>query len=116
MASLAGTWIALVAGFGGMRDHDGQLSFAPQLPEQLTGLSFGILHRGRRLHVDIAADEVTYTLTDGESTLTVLHHGDPVDVAADKPVTLSLAAVKPRARPAQPKGREPQRRHPDVAR
>ena len=27
IASLAGTWIALVAGFGGMRDHDGQ----PQL-------------------------------------------------------------------------------------
>ena len=32
IASLAGAWIAVVAGFGGMRDHDGALSFAPRLP------------------------------------------------------------------------------------
>ena len=31
IASLAGTWLALVAGFGGMRDHNGVLSFQPQL-------------------------------------------------------------------------------------
>ena len=38
IASLAGAWIAAVAGFGGMRDHDGSLSFAPRLPERLTRL------------------------------------------------------------------------------
>lgn len=32
IASLAGAWLALVAGFGGMRDYDGQLLFNPQLP------------------------------------------------------------------------------------
>ena len=32
IASVAGTWIAAVAGFGGMRDHGGQLSFKPRLP------------------------------------------------------------------------------------
>ena len=32
IASLAGAWIVAVAGFGGMRDHDGALSFAPRLP------------------------------------------------------------------------------------
>jgi alpha,alpha-trehalose phosphorylase len=31
IASLAGAWIAAVAGFGGMRDHDGRLAFAPCL-------------------------------------------------------------------------------------
>ena len=36
LASLAGTWSALVAGFGGMRDHDGRLSFAPRLPPGIT--------------------------------------------------------------------------------
>src|SRR5215813_13077084 len=30
IASLAGSWIALVGGFGGLRDHGGQLSFQPQ--------------------------------------------------------------------------------------
>ena len=36
IASLAGTWIAAVAGFGGMRDHDGELNFMPRLPPELT--------------------------------------------------------------------------------
>ena len=30
IASLAGSWIVAVAGFGGMRDHDGTLTFAPR--------------------------------------------------------------------------------------
>ena len=40
MASLAGAWVAAVAGFGGMRDHWGKLSFTPRLPDQLTRLRF----------------------------------------------------------------------------
>ena len=38
IASVAGTWIAAVAGFGGMRDHGGELSFSPRLPAALTRL------------------------------------------------------------------------------
>ena len=38
MASLAGAWIATVAGFGGMRDHGGRLTFAPRLAQQLSSL------------------------------------------------------------------------------
>ena len=52
IASLAGAWIGAVAGFGGMRDHDGVLSFAPRLPEQLDRLAFRLCFRGRRLLVD----------------------------------------------------------------
>ena len=32
IASAAGVWSALVFGFGGVRDFDGRLSFAPRLP------------------------------------------------------------------------------------
>ena len=49
IASLAGVWLATVAGFGGMRDHDGNLSFAPRLSPQLERLAFRISFRGRRL-------------------------------------------------------------------
>src|SRR5262249_947817 len=35
IAALAGTWLALVAGFGGLRDHDGRLAFAPRLPSRI---------------------------------------------------------------------------------
>src|SRR5438045_8257528 len=40
IASLAGAWTAAVAGFGGMRDHDGKLTFAPRLPQRLERLTF----------------------------------------------------------------------------
>jgi alpha,alpha-trehalose phosphorylase len=53
IASLAGAWIVAVAGFGGMRDHDGKLSFAPRLPKQLTRLAFGVWFRDRRLRVEV---------------------------------------------------------------
>ena len=49
MAALAGSWIALVAGLGGMRHHDRHPEFAPRLPAQLTRLAFTIALRGRRL-------------------------------------------------------------------
>src|SRR6202034_43639 len=54
IASLAGTWIALVAGFGGMRFRDGILSFAPRLPEGLTRLAFNLVYRGRRIFAEIS--------------------------------------------------------------
>ena len=40
IASLAGAWTAAVAGFGGMRDHGGVLTFAPRLPARLERLAF----------------------------------------------------------------------------
>jgi alpha,alpha-trehalose phosphorylase len=116
MASLAGSWIALVAGFGGMRDHGGQLSFAPRLPEQITRLAFGVRHRGLRLRVEVTDNEATYTLTDGDSSLQLLHHGEPVELPAGGQVRRPIPRLRPRLRPRQPEGRAPRRRHPDVAR
>ena len=37
MASLAGGWIGLVCGFGGLRDHAGRLQLAPRLPPRSPG-------------------------------------------------------------------------------
>jgi alpha,alpha-trehalose phosphorylase len=39
MASLAGGWLGLVCGFGGLRDHDNRLSFAPRLPSKISRLA-----------------------------------------------------------------------------
>ncbi len=33
VASTGGVWSGLVSGFGGMRDHDGVLTFDPRLPD-----------------------------------------------------------------------------------
>src|SRR2546421_4115632 len=40
MASLAGAWTALVAGFGGMRLENSSLCFSPRLPDALRRLAF----------------------------------------------------------------------------
>src|SRR5207302_707342 len=57
IASLAGTWTALVAGFGGMRQHDGTISFAPQLPEAITHLIFHVTSRSRLIRVEVATTQ-----------------------------------------------------------
>jgi alpha,alpha-trehalose phosphorylase len=108
LASLAGTWLAAVAGFGGMRDHGDRLTFAPRLPPALTRLAFRLMYRGRRLKVEVHAREVTYELLDGEP-LEVAHDGETVTVAAGKPVKRRPAAATGRANPGQPPGREPWR-------
>ncbi len=79
IASLAGSWIALVSGFGGMRHHYESLYFAPRLPEALDRLAFSVNVRGRCLRVEITKSETTYTLVGGES-FRIVHHGESVDL------------------------------------
>ena len=59
MASLAGAWMALVAGFGGMRAGAGSLAFSPRLPGGIAALSFRLRYRGRKLRVTIKPDQAT---------------------------------------------------------
>jgi alpha,alpha-trehalose phosphorylase len=111
IASMAGAWIAAVAGFGGMRDHGGRLSFAPQLPERLTRLAFRLGFRGSRLRVEVGDAETTYSLLDGPP-IEIRHFGDPVTVGRE-PRTFPARRVTPTVTPTQPPGRAPRRRHPD---
>ena len=112
IASLAGAWVALVAGFGGLRHMDGTVSFAPRLPDGLTRLAFTIRIRGRRLHVEVTQKAARYVLADGEP-LEILHHGSTVKLLADKPQSQAIAALPARPRPSQPPGREPVHRRAD---
>jgi trehalose/maltose hydrolase-like predicted phosphorylase len=109
MASLAGGWSALVAGFGGLRDDEGELSFDPALPEGISRLRFRLRWRNFRLLVDIDHDEVTYSLRDGpDGAMTIRHGNRHVDLTTQAPTTLPLnprvALLPP---PPQPPGREP---------
>jgi alpha,alpha-trehalose phosphorylase len=105
LASLAGTWIGAVAGFGGMRDHDRTLSFTPRLPRALTRLTFRLGYRGRRLLVEVQPREATYSLLEG-SQLEIVHHGERATVD-HRPVTRPIPPAPKRERPTQPRGRVP---------
>jgi alpha,alpha-trehalose phosphorylase len=112
MAALAGSWIALVAGFGGLRDDDGELALDPQLPDGITRLRFRLRWKDFRLTVDVNHNEVSYTLRDGPNTeLTIRHAGEPLDLNTDAPTTVAVKRRKPLLPPpSQPPGREPMRR------
>ncbi len=92
LASLAGTWLVAVAGFGGLRDHGDTLSFAPRLAAPLTRLSFRLVYRGRRLRVDIRPDHVRYELLAGEP-LELLHHGEWVILTSNSPQARACPAT-----------------------
>jgi alpha,alpha-trehalose phosphorylase len=110
IAALAGTWTGLVAGFGGMRDHGDVLSFAPRLPDGLTGLSFTIVRRGIRLRVCVSASAATYRLLDDQGTIDFEHHGERVRLRGTMPVERVIPPAPDRQPPEQPYGREPRRR------
>jgi alpha,alpha-trehalose phosphorylase len=109
LASLAGTWTTLVAGFGGLRFRDSRLCFNPRLPEEITRLRFTLRYRGRRLSVTIEQGHATYQLLEGDA-MTILHHGESIDLH-DRPVEAALPAPGASPEIAQPPGRTPLHRH-----
>ena len=109
VASLAGSWLAVVAGLGGMRIRSGELTFAPQLPRGIDRLSFGLSFRGRFLRVELEPRLARYRLLSGPP-LAIRHHGRAAKVGP-KRISLPIPPAPTLPRPSQPKGREPFRRH-----
>ena len=109
VACQAGAWSAVAAGFGGMRDHGGKLTFAPRLPSRLVRLVFTVRFRGRTLSVVATRGTATYELRDGEP-LEIAHHGAAFVVSGDRPVSYPIPAPPALPEPTQPQGRAPARR------
>ncbi len=109
VAALAGTWIALVAGFAGLRERGGTLAFAPRLPAGITRLVITLTMRQRRLRIEITPDTTTYRLINGEP-LRILHDGQQVGLSTESPARRPTQKVGPSKPPTSPFGREPLRR------
>jgi len=58
ITSMAGTWLSVVQGFGGMRVIKSKLQFEPALPEQWQSLKFALNWRGTTLMVTILKDHI----------------------------------------------------------
>jgi alpha,alpha-trehalose phosphorylase len=106
MAALAGTWIATVAGFGGLRDHEGAITLAPRLPPALTRLQFRLCIRGSRVCVEVAADRAIYTVTAGDP-VDLSHHGEAFTLSQGERVVRAIPPCEVRPDPGQPLHREP---------
>ncbi|MEV4799325.1 glycosyl hydrolase family 65 protein [Nonomuraea sp. NPDC049421] len=109
MASLAGAWIALVSGFGGMRAGGGRLRFAPCLPAGITRLGFRLRYRGSLVCVSATREATTYRLLDGPP-ITVLHCGERVELGEEQVTRPNPPREEPDRQVRQPPGREPRPR------
>ncbi|EAS20984.1 glycoside hydrolase family 65 protein [Nonlabens mediterrranea] len=70
ITSMAGTWMSIVEGFGGLKIVDDKPSFETKLPEQWKGFSFKLNFRNQILHVQV----------DKSGTQVTSHGTEPVDV------------------------------------
>jgi alpha,alpha-trehalose phosphorylase len=88
IASMGGAWMMLVYGLGGMRDHDGTLSFWPRrAPEDNAILRFRVTYRGQMLEVEIGVEQVEYALREGER-LIIHHEAEEIALTREQPVAL----------------------------
>ncbi|MGY1833215.1 glycoside hydrolase family 65 protein [Geodermatophilus sp. SYSU D01180] len=107
MASVAGAWLALTAGLGGLREDHGDLEIAPLLPSSLSRTAWHVTWRGSVLRVETTQEGTTLTLVRGEGPVTVVVDGAAQSVATT-PVRVPLRAPTPLlGEPRQPAGREP---------
>ena len=74
-----------------------------------------VCFKARHLLIEVTPHEARYVLLDGDP-LELSHHGDALTVERDRPVTLPVAPIATRPRPAQPPGRAPARRRPRAGR
>jgi alpha,alpha-trehalose phosphorylase len=88
IAAVAGTWMALVCGFGGLRRRDGTLWFDPKLPAGLDGISFRLRFHDRMVEVAVSPTATTYSLHRGDDVV-VMHRGEPLTIPAATPVTVA---------------------------
>lgn len=56
ITSMAGSWLSVVEGFGGMRADGGELTFDAILPKGWKSYSFCVVHRGKTVNVKVDGD------------------------------------------------------------
>ena len=90
IAAAAGSWMAIVNGFGGVRDYDGRLSLDPHLPSTWQSLEFSLRFRDRQLRIRLSHDEERYTLEEGPA-LNIRVRDDRHVLTSGEPLVLTPA-------------------------
>lgn len=87
ITSMAGTWMSIVEGFGGMRVKDDRLHFTPRIPKEWAGYSFKINFRNQILKISVHPNETKFSL-EGDHEIRVVVNGKDVLVEPDRLVTV----------------------------
>lgn len=90
--SIAGAWMNIVCGFGGLRSDAAKLTLAPSIPNGWDGYTFRVCSHGSVVRVEVTQTQVTLTVQTGDSVPAVLY-GKEVLVTG-KPMTFPLEAAQ----------------------
>ncbi len=92
ITSMAGTWMSVVEGFGGMRVKEGKVTLRPFLPENWQSFAFKIIFRGHILTVTTSSEEVTIENT-AEEAITIVLYGEELSIEANASISAAIVAV-----------------------
>ncbi len=84
IASMGGTWMAIIYGLAGLRDYGGRISFNPKSLPQVEEVRFPLTVRGQMFEVNIGHDSVKYSLKKGDG-LTIYHGDQEIKLSKHKP-------------------------------
>jgi maltose phosphorylase len=87
ITSMAGTWMSIVEGFGGMRVKNDTLHFNPKIPNEWKGYSFKVNFRNQIIKVSVNHSQTNFSL-EGENAITVFVNGKEVLVEPNSLVTV----------------------------
>ncbi|MBU2922012.1 glycoside hydrolase family 65 protein [Winogradskyella psychrotolerans] len=87
ITSMAGTWMSIVEGFGGMRVKNDTLSFEPKIPKQWEAYSFKVNFRHQIITVSVSQNETQFIL-EGDKDLTIYVDGKEVAISPNNMVTV----------------------------
>ncbi|QTL99426.1 glycoside hydrolase family 65 protein [Iocasia frigidifontis] len=87
-ACMAGSWLALIKGFAGMRNYDGKLYFNPCVPRKWKGFAFKIKFQDRQIKISVKRDKTYYKLITGEE-IRIFHKGERFLLSAGRGIEKS---------------------------
>ena len=86
ITSMAGTWMSIVEGFGGMRVIDDKLSFTPRIPKGWDAYSFKVNFRNRILKITVTKDTTSFEL-EGKEEMSIRIYGKRLVITPKKAVS-----------------------------
>ena len=75
ITSMAGTWMSIVEGFGGMRVKNNQLHFEPRIPEQWKAYSFKVNFRNAIVKIEVNHKETNVSV-EGNQEVEIVINGE----------------------------------------
>ncbi|HEY9184063.1 MAG TPA: glycoside hydrolase family 65 protein [Salegentibacter sp.] len=87
ITSMAGTWMSIVEGFGGMRVKEDQLEFSPRIPGQWEAYSFKVNFRDQTLKVTVSMDQTRFLL-EGDSAIKIKVNGETIEVSPNQEISV----------------------------